>query len=131
MSKREKTTEAVVKAARLNPATSQYDRDALKIVTDLEAKGFNFKQVAVDAILRAGGHTPEMYERQSGQGAMLIERMESLFERFAEEILEQVKSGRVVVGRGGDDDGATASAFTRNFARGFLQRQQQGGGDDE
>jgi hypothetical protein len=127
---RQKTSKAVIKAARFNPETSEYDRRALEIIEQLEADGYNFKQIVVDAILRASGATPEMFERP-GVGTADLQR---LLEQFAQEILNEVRKGGDVpkASRHADgDDPADVSPFTRNFARSFVQRQQRATGEDE
>lgn len=124
-----KTSRAVYKTARLNPTTSQLDKEALEIIERLEAQGWNFKQIAVDAILRAGGKTPEMFEQSGGTVAGL----EKLLDQFAKEIINEVRKGGVFTGNQQDDedeDDIEMSPFTRSFARSFIERQQRASEDD-
>ncbi len=127
---RKKTTQAEILSARLNPITSEYDRRALEIIHKREQEGFNFKQTAVDAILRAGGYTPEMFERDTG-AAKLILHLESLLANFSSELMQALKER----GTSSIDDDLHSegglSKFSQTFARGYLQRQQQALGDDD
>lgn len=122
-----KTTQAVIKHARLNPVTSIEDKKALEIIAELEAEGYNFKQIAVDAILRAGGAKPEMFARTSNGD--LMSGMEDMLSRFADEILSkiQISGGRINEESSDDQE----SPFSRNFAKSFMQRQQRAMGDEE
>jgi len=127
MSPRKKTSQAVIKSARLNPVTSEKDMKALEIIEELEGKGFNFHQIAVDAILAKGGATPEMFD-QENMARHIMSRLEGVLANFSDELMHNLKS------RGGldlDDDDGEVSRFTSTFARGFLERQQQVLGDDE
>lgn len=127
---RQKTTQAVILSARLNPVTSEYDRKALEIIRELEANGFNFKQIAVDAILRAGGAKPEMFERDSGTAALLA-RFETLLADFSTDLVRNLKSRGNLPVDDDEDDEEGVSRFASTFAKGYLQRQQQALGDDE
>lgn len=127
---RKKTSAAVILSARLNPVTSQYDRKALEIVKHQETKGFNFKQVAVDAILRSEGYTPEMFERDTSV-SKLFAHLETMLADFSSQLMEGLKNRGV---SSIDDDlhsEGGISKFSQTFARGYLQRQQQALGDDE
>lgn len=120
---RHKTSEAVYKSVRLNPINEE-DRLALEIIERLEKQKFTFKQIVVDAILRADGHTPEMFAKTADTQGMLS-RMEVLLEQFAQEIIHSrpQQSGAET------DEPGEDTHFARNFAQAFLQRQQQAQGD--
>lgn len=127
MSPRLKTSRAIIKSARFNPTTSEKDMKALEIIEDLEGKGYNFHQIAVDAILHRGGATPEMFDREN-TAQQIMARLEGVLANFSDELMHNLKS------RGSldlEDDDGEVSRFTSNFARGFLERQQQVLGDDE
>lgn len=128
--KREKTSKARYFTVRLNPTESNpLDADTLAIIERLMAKGFGFKSIVQDAILRADGATPEMYSRFTS-GLNLLD-IQSLFEKFAAEILSEVKrsggSVRRVESQFSDDeiDDADVSPFAARFAKSFLDRQRQ------
>lgn len=124
---RQKTTQAVIKHARFNPATSAEEKAALEIIEELEADGYNFKQIAVDAILRVNGMKPEMFARPNPQNMMAD--MEDMLSRYAQEIITAVKRGGIHV----EDEpgGETDSPFSRNFAKSFMQRNQRAVGEEE
>ncbi len=123
----QKTTQAVIKHARLNPVTSAEDKAALEIIDQLEADGYNFKQIAVDAILRVNGMKPEMFARPNPQNMMAD--MEDMLSRFAQEIVTAVKHGSVQPES--ESISESDSPFSRNFAKSFMQRNQRAMGDEE
>lgn len=124
---RQKTTQAVIKHARFNPATSAEEKAALDIIQELEADGYNFKQIAVDAILRMNGAKPEMFARPNPQNMMAD--MEDMLSRYAQEIITAVKRGGVQIED--EANGDSDSPFSRNFAKSFMQRNQRAMGDEE
>lgn len=118
---REKTSQAEHFSARLNPVTSPEDRAALEIIHDLEGKGYNFKQIVVDAILKASGHTPEMFAKHNP--ADLLLGVENLLERFTGEIIGQIRQGNVSLDELTDADEHGNSPFMQNFTKSFVRRQ--------
>jgi hypothetical protein len=125
-----KTTKAEYFSMRLNPATNEHDAKTLAVIKREIARGFTFKAIAQDAILRADGHTPEMFSDPSAVNAALIGKIEDLLTNFAEDLIGRIGH----LPRTGDDfssdygdDPDEPSGFARNFAKGFLQRQQNGG----
>lgn len=125
---RKKTTKAVILSARLNPATSDEDRKALEIIREKEAEGFNFKQIVVDAINRAGGVTPEMFARDNSTAKLLLQ-LEHLLADFSNDLVRTLKNNGSVQLDDDDEDSAGHSRFASTFAKGFMQRQQQALGD--
>lgn len=126
----EKTSQAKYKSIRFNPGTSVEDREALALVTDLETQGYNFHQIVVDAILRAGDWTPEMFPKPNTPD--MIGMMEGLLSNFAQEIIAEIHRGGIRINEGeiGEPQEDT-SEFVNNFARTFMQRQQRALGDKE
>lgn len=131
-----KTTKAKYYSARFNPDTSEEDARVIEIVEHWIAQGHTFKSVAQDGILHRSGYRPEMFSDPNLANAKLLGQIEDMMARFADELIRHMDS----LPRGGgrvqpdyDDDGqetpGATSAFARNFAKGFLQRQQSG--DDE
>lgn len=115
---------------RLNPATSDEDAKTLEIIKRLVARGFTFKSIAQDAILRADGNTPEMFSDSSAVNAALLGRIEDMLTHFAEDLIKRIGSNPYV-GNGDDEDSeeyepTESTDFARTFARGFLQRQNKG-----
>lgn len=129
----EKTSKAVIKTARLNPI-NQPERIALEHIAELEKQGFNFKQIIVDAINHRAGATPEMFSREPDMQEMRFARMvEDIVGQFAKELMDKIQSGTIKVSGDPQEDEKQAdgiSAFTQNFARSLLQRQQMTSGDD-
>lgn len=130
-----KTSEAVYKTMRLNPK-NDVDREVLEILNELEdpAKGITFKTVAVDAILRNAGRTPEIVSRDYDLGSRLLAQLEQLFARFAQEIITQLSKGGIRVEADDDDEPESndkPSRYARTFAKSFIERQRRVMGDEE
>jgi hypothetical protein len=126
----QKTSQARYISARLNPTTSSEDKEALAIIDGLISQGFNPHQIIVDAILRAGHWTPEMFPKQGSFDMVAL--MESLLSNFAREIIEEIhKAGFTMVSENGEQESGDTSEFVNNFARTFMQRQQRALGDKE
>jgi hypothetical protein len=127
---RQKTSQARYYHARLNPI-NEHEAQAIGIIEKWEAEGINFKQLVVDRILRCEGFQPEMFDKP-GEG-ITTSKVEALLNSFADEIVRHFKSASRTSTRheeDEDDEGET-SRFTRNFTRGFLQRQQQAEDDED
>jgi predicted transcriptional regulator len=134
---RVKTSKAVIKCARLNPI-NEAEEKALLIIDHLESKGYNFKQIVVDAINRAGGVTPEMFTKdEDRQTARMAKMLENALEQFGQELTEklqeklQAKVSPSGIFADDDEEGGSKSQFVRTFAKGFLQRQQSALGEDK
>lgn len=125
MAKLEKTSEAVYRSVRINPKTSKEDFDMLAIILELEKDGYTFKQIAQDAILRAGGKTPEMYSKNTG--FYILDSIEEMLGRFATEVVTSLKgNGKRVLDEDIDSD-EDVSPFAKRMAKSFMQRQKSKG----
>ena len=131
-----KTSNAKYFSARFNPDTSEEDARVIEIVNRWISQGLTFKSVAQDAILHRDGHRPVMFSDPNQANARLLGQIEDMLARFAEELMRHMdtlpRGGLPALNEDDDDDyttPGTTSAFARNFAKGFLQRQQSG--DDE
>lgn len=124
MGAKKKTTLAMYRTARFNPATSQEDRDAVAIIQRLEADGYNFKQIAQDAILRADGKSPDMYAKPANS----FDGLRSLLEEFAQTLIDEIRSRGSAPAVSDDDDYVEAGStqFVAKFAASFLDRQRKG-----
>lgn len=125
---RQKTSEARIYTARLNPI-NPHEREAIQVIERWKQEGCNFKQLIVDRILRGEGYKPEMFDTETGE-PVTAQKLEALLNSFADEIVRHSKN-RTVVPQDNDEDEGEDSAFTRNFTRGYLRRMQQGTGDDD
>lgn len=116
---------AVYYHANLNPRTSETDRQAIEIIEGLKAKGFNFKQIAVDAIIRASGIDPVAIP----QNGLTTVALEELLARFADQIITEIKSNggsiRLPDTQPEDESNGKASPFAKRFAKSFANRQQE------
>jgi hypothetical protein len=132
MAKREKTSEARYFTMRLNPASGQVEIDTLAAIDRLIEKGFTFKAIAQDAILRTNGKTPEMYTRELN--GISLNAIQGLFEDFAKDLLREVRKGGFRVQSSTPDDnefdGGDVSPFAASFAKSFIERQRQARGDE-
>lgn len=121
-----KTSQAVLLTARLNPINPE-EASALKIIAEQREKGFNFKQVIVDAINRCGGATPEMFTRERDDQMHQFARLtEGALSQFTEQVLNELRSNGVQLPQPDkDDEGKPISSFTRTLVKGLKQRQEQ------
>jgi hypothetical protein len=145
----------VFKSARFR-RDRDVDAQVLDIIDYYEKqrpKKVSFKDLVTDAILRYQGIDPvvfqkdeyphqkpatvdeirELLEQMPQSSGITLEDVQRLLETFADEIIRHLKKsgGRSRDTIEDDDDGETVSAFAKNFARGFMQRQRQGVGDDD
>lgn len=150
MAKREKTTKAKVYGMRLNPINEQ-ELTAIVIIEKWALEGYNFKQLAMDRILRGDNYTPEMFTKEpaiagAGYFAGMVQEMlqenseqigdavarqlEGYLTRFAEELTQELTERLKTTGRyvsdNEDDETEDNVGLARNFAKSFLQRQQKG-----
>lgn len=122
MGRREKTSNAVHFSARFNPDTSEEDKLVLQYIQDGIDRGYNFKQIAQDAILKAGGAEPEMFSKPNDPATVTAE-LETLLARFAEDLFLRI--GTIgVIQEAREEHSDTPTSFTKNFARSFLDRQK-------
>lgn len=141
----------VFKSARFNREHDQ-DRAALEIIKYWDGQGYSFKELVTDRIIRGENVDPVAFKKgefphqkpatvdeirelleQMPQSGITLADVQKLLESFADEIIRHLKKsgGRSRDTIEDDDDGETVSAFAKNFARGFMQRQRQGVGDDD
>jgi hypothetical protein len=124
----QKTSEAEYKSIRFNPKIHPQDKEVLNIVKSLEERGYSFKEIVVDAILRADGKDPVTFQ-YSNQG--IVPQLEEMFSRFAQDIINHVKVGGAHIEDADEDGNGKPSPFAERFTHSFLQRQQRGMGDEE
>lgn len=124
----QKTSQRTHRQAWLNPATSEADKAALRIIERQEANGVSFKQLAVDNILRCEGIDPATFPRSG----LDLAGLEGLLARFADYIISNVGGGGSAPPADPDEfeDEDTApgkpSKFARGLAASFAARQQGG-----
>jgi hypothetical protein len=123
-------SKAQYRSARFNPINPE-DRDVLAIIHELEGKGYNFKQIVTDAILRADGRTPEMYAAPQITADLIKAYMNEVLPQFAQEIVSHVKRGGAVIEDEPEDAEGKPSKFAQSFANSFLERQRRAMGDGE
>lgn len=150
MAKREKTSQAKVFGMRLNPINEQ-EMTTITIIEKWALEGYNFKQLAMDRILRGDNYTPEMFTKEpaiagAGYFAGLVQEMlqenseqigdavarqlEAYLTRFAEELTQELTERLKTTGRyvsdNEDEETEENVGLARNFAKSFMQRQQKG-----
>jgi hypothetical protein len=111
----------------LHPQYTEDER-AIAIIDELVTKGFSVRQIMTDALLRCGGYSPEMFSNRDGLSADVLETM---FNRFATEIVAEVGRRGDVVVEEEIPEADESEMWVNNFAKGFLARQQQVLGDGE
>lgn len=126
---RKKEDKGIYHHARFNRDYPE-DADVLDIIAPLLEQRFTFKQIASDAILRAAGKTPEMYSRAPIPANFATQAIEEMLERFARELLAQLKAGgyQAGAGAGDDEDDGETTPFATQFARSFMERQSRARG---
>lgn len=133
---KELVTDRLIRGENVNPATFQKgDFPYQKPVTADEVRTMlaELQQSAGATADEIAGMIAQIPQPQST--GITLEEVRLLLESFADEIVRHLKRG----GAGGrsqaliddDDDGETVSAFAKNFARGFIQRQRKGMGEDD
>ena len=150
--KREKTTQAKVYGMRLNPINEQ-ENAVIGIINYWKEKGFEFKQLVMDRLLRGENYTPEMFtkepaiagagyfaekvqemlqENSEQIGDVVARQLEGYLTRFAEELTKELTdslkaSGKYVSAVEDTDlEEEENTGIARNFAKSFMQRQQKG-----
>lgn len=132
---RRKSSVAKYYSVRFNPATNQEDAEVLRIIERYEAQGYTFKDIIRAAILTEEGFDPALFSGKL-QAGLIVSSMETLLAEFAEHIIREMggkgeRRGRQTVRYADDDDSDddddTPSGEARNFAKGFIRRQQSGG----
>lgn len=119
------TKKSTVISIRLNPANKE-DKRVLDILYALHERGFTPREIITDAILRAEGHTPEMYHDVEGQVTRPV--LESLLSDFAREIVESLRETGVQSQQKASpfDESTDDDDYARNLANGFLTRRKRG-----
>lgn len=128
----QKTSQSRIYSFRLNPINA-YEKQVIDIFDYWLTQSVGHKQVIVDRVLRGEGHTPEMYESETAPlAARLAAQLEPMLKQFAYELLKNYPAAQGTGARRvPEDDDNEVTQFTRNFARGFLQRSREVVGDDE
>lgn len=123
------SSKAVIKTARINPASSLEEAMALDYIVAQEARGFGFKQVVVDAINYRAGHTPEMFGRErDGEAVRFYGLVEKLLGEFAASLLSKIQKGEIGVA---DNQNDAVSSYAASFMKTARERQAIAQGDDE
>lgn len=117
----EKTSKAVIKSARINPSTSKEAENALKIIARLEADGWTFSQIVIDAINRADGATPEMFPHTD----LSREGIEKLLEQFADMLVSRIGQGKPIVPSDDEIKSGKLTPFEALAAKKLADRSKQ------
>lgn len=129
MTKRQKTSRAVHKTARLNPI-NELERRALEVIEYWEGKGINFKQLVVDRLARVDLElTPEIFAKDNALNGLSIE---GVLQQYSEYLLDELrKQGFSTPAQSTPQEDTDNGTFSQNLASGFLARKRQARGDDE
>lgn len=117
------TSKAEHFSARLNPRSSEAERRALEIITSLTGQGYNFKEIVVDAIIRAGGIDPATLP----SAGLTADKLETVLAQFADKIIGELKAAGVKTPNDSEfeiDETEESSPFARNFAASFSNRKK-------
>lgn len=121
----------------------EQDAAALEIIDKLQSQGWTQKQIIVDAVLRASGHTPEMYaDLADPKNAALVrvlkrtmsqllrQQTQEMLEAFGDELLTKIKLEGVESFEAkpsspfGSHSDKQVTSSMKNLAAGFMARQQ-------
>lgn len=121
------TKKSTVISIRLNPAVEE-DQRVLDILNELQERGFSHREIITDAILRAEGHTPEMYHDADGKVTRHI--LELMLSEFAREIVDNVRqfAPQTTQKASPHNKGESDDEYANNLAKGFLTRRKRGQG---
>lgn len=127
-----KPSEAKHYSVRLNPRTDENERRVIEIVEAYKEQGATFKDVVIPAILQMEGLP--LIDRSSLGLQAIMRQMQGMLERFAQDIVEQMRAGGHTLPDDDTDYSAESgapSAFAKRFANSFLERQQRVMGDED
>lgn len=127
-----KKSEARHFSARFNPITDENERRVIEIIDDYVKRGYNFKNLALNAILEYEG--VPVVSPHTMNSMQLLKQMQSMLVEFAQEILEQINSGERSTAQyddASDEDEGAPSRFAQQFAAGFMERQRRVMGDED
>lgn len=104
------------------------DQRAVEIIDRLIREGYDFRDIVLECLRQC--HDLKPSRSQSSVD------MQSMLERFAQEIIAEIRQQgpRGIRGMTDDEnapDDTEVSSFMRNFAHSFVQRQQRATGEDE
>lgn len=120
-------------SARFNPVTDDNERRVIEIIDDYAGRGYNFKNLALNAILEYEG--VPVVSPSAMNSMQLLKQMQSMLVEFAQEILEQINSGERSAAQyedvGDEGNEGAPSRFAQQFAAGFMERQRRVMGDED
>lgn len=128
MANKNKKAKSRVIAARLN-LENEREKTALEIF-DKKRKSHSAREIITDAILRASGYTPEMFD--SGDEKITQGQLVRTLEDFAHYIIEQIQSSGIAVkpvqkeDSSPFDDSEEDTDVMKNMAAGYLNRRKRG-----
>lgn len=115
-------------AFRLHP-DDEREADAIDVIKSMQKSGYTVRQIVTDAILRAGGHTPEMY--RSTDDLITKGFIEQTLGDFAQHLLAELRAKGAIVSTGADSgklpfDSEEDLQVAQNLANGYLARRKRG-----
>lgn len=121
-----KTSKAEHFSLRINPDSSSFEKEFLRILHERKADGFSVKKTIIDAVLAREGFTPEMFADGLPLPSMMLAKLERMFDDFAKHIVNSIqRDGITAVSQQmqSSEQGKT-TAFTRNFVNGLKARSK-------
>lgn len=116
--------QSAVISFRLHPS-DEYERAALKIMHDLESKGFSKRQIFTDAINRSGGHRPEMFKQS--EGVLTVGTLQHILADFARDLLTRLSASGIAAVSSEEQHriDETATEYEQNLAAAYLARRNK------
>lgn len=109
----------------------KYDEDKafVEMVNPYLEQGYSIRQIVTDAVLRAGGCTPEMFGRVDELGdairaamqPLLDNQQETLVADIVAELRKMLQSGAVSLPVASESEDVETSDWDKNFARAFMK----------
>ena len=116
------------RSARFNTRHPEQKR-VVEIIEVLEKKGFSFQQIVTDAVLRADGIDPVVFQTEGQANKLadiLSESMENLIAKVIREALKEYKPAQVSHSKDESvNDDSEINEFAKSFASGFANRAKR------
>ena len=121
----QKTSKAVLKTARINPESGEANANALRIIQELEGDGWSFGAIVIDAINRADGKTPEMFDTGRLTTSSIRQIFDEMLDKFADELVSRIGRGQSIVPTDDEVAAGNVSPFAAKLAKKYKERNQQ------
>lgn len=120
-----KTSRAVLKTARINPDSGAANANAYRVIEELERDGWSFGQIVIDAVNRADGKTPEMFDSGALTASNVRQIFDEMLDKFMDELVDRIGRGQSVVPTDTEIESGNVTPFAAKLAKKMKERSQQ------